>query len=182
MALTAKDIRFVDAYMLKPDPSEAARAAGSSAKRARQAGYELLTKPDVAAEIERRQAERSKQTGIDAAWVLRRLAEEAEADLADIYTEHGTLKPVNEWPLVWRKGLVQGIKVDEIYEGRGEGRELVGLVKEVKLSDRIKRLELIGKHIGVKAFEETVRVKGLEGLGERLSRAAYRLKSEESNG
>lgn len=180
MALTAKDIRFVDAYMLKPDPSEAARAAGSSAKRARQAGYELLTKPDVAAEIERRQAERSKQTGIDAAWVLKRLAEEANADLADLYTDEGALKPVKEWPLIWRQGLVAGVEAEEI-KGGGAEEPVLGYLRKIKLSDRIKRLELIGKHIGVKAFEETVRVKGLEGLGERLSRAAHRLKSEESN-
>lgn len=178
MPLTAKDIRFIDDYMISLDASHAARAAGSSAKRARQAGYEYLTKPDVAAEIAKRQAERSKQTGIDAAWLLKRLAEEANADIADIYNEHGTLKPVSEWPMVWRKGLVQGIKVDELFEGRGDDREMVGLVKEVKLSDRIKRLELIGKHIGVKAFEETVRVKGLEGLGERLARASKRLTGE----
>lgn len=181
MPLTAKQQRFVEEYLIDLNATQAAIRAGYSEKTARQVAAENLAKPNIAAEVDRLLAERSRQTGIDAAWLLKRLADEAEADIADIYTEHGTLKPVREWPMIWRKGLVQGTKVDELFEGRGDDREMIGLVKEVKLSDRIKRLELIGKHIGVKAFEETVRVKGLEGLGERLSRAAHRLKSEESN-
>ena len=140
MPLTAKQQRFVEEYLIDLNATQAAIRAGYSEKTARQVAAENLAKPNIAAEVDRLLAERSKRTGIDAAWLLKRLAEEAEADIADIYTEHGTLKPVSEWPMVWRKGLVQGIKVDEIYEGRGEARELVGLVKEVKLSDRIKRL------------------------------------------
>ena len=116
---------------------------------------------------------------VDAGWLLGRLVDEATADIADLYDGEGRLKPVDEWPEVWRQGLVQGVEIEERFEGRGNAREQVGFVKKVRLSDRLKRLELIGKHIGVKAFEETVRVKGLEGLGERLARARKRLAEEE---
>ena len=115
---------------------------------------------------------------VDAGWLLGRLVDEATADIADLYDGEGRLKPVDEWPEVWRQGLVQGVEIEERFEGRGNAREQVGFVKKVRLSDRLKRLELIGKHIGVKAFEETVRVKGLEGLGERLARARKRLAEE----
>lgn len=118
---------------------------------------------------------------VDAGWLLGRLVDEATADIADLYDGEGRLKPVDEWPEVWRQGLVQGVEIEERFEGRGNAREQVGFVKKVRLSDRLKRLELIGKHIGVKAFEETVRVKGLEGLGERLARARKRL-AEEGDG
>ena len=116
---------------------------------------------------------------IDAGWLLARLVDEATADIADLYDGEGKLKPVDEWPAVWRQGLIQGVEIEERFEGRGNAREQVGFVKKIRLSDRLKRLELIGKHIGVKAFEETVRVKGLDGLGERLARAAKRLEEGE---
>ncbi|PIO96218.1 terminase small subunit [Pleomorphomonas carboxyditropha] len=123
----------------------------------------------------RRVNEGDEREAVDAGWLLRRLVDEASADIADLYDGEGQLKPIAEWPEVWRCGLVQGVEIEERFEGRGNAREQVGFVKKVRLSDRLKRLELIGKHIGVKAFEETVRVKGLEGLGERLARAAKRL-------
>ena len=37
-------------------------------------------------------------------WVLKRLVAEAEADLADLYTDAGDLKPIDEWPEIWRPG------------------------------------------------------------------------------
>lgn len=168
--LTPKQSLFVDAYMLKPDPSEAAIAAGSTAKRARQAGYELLTNPDVAAEIERRREERSKLTNIDAAWVLQRLALEASADINDIYGDDGELLPVKEWPLIWRQGLIVGIETEEITV---EGVKM-GIVRKIKQSDRLRRLELIGKHIGVNAFQEQIKVTGLDALADRLDRVKSR--------
>ena len=36
----------------------------------------------------------------------------------------------------------------------------MGRVSKVKVSDRIKRIELIGKHIGVGAFEEKKAISG----------------------
>jgi phage terminase small subunit len=119
-------------------------------------GYQLLQNTSVADAITALKAARSKQTGIDAAWLLKRLADEAEADLNDIVDDDGRLKNINEWPLIWRKGLVAGIEVEELWEGRGESRENIGRLHKVKLSDRVKRLELIGKHIDVQAFREQV--------------------------
>ena len=46
--------------------------------------------------------------------MLKRLADEVTADLAEIYREDGSLKPLHEWPLIWRQGLVAGLDVDEI--------------------------------------------------------------------
>ena len=51
--------------------------------------------------------------------------------------------------------------VEELFEGRGEDRQRVGVIKKPRFSERIKRIELIGKHIGVQAFREQV------GLGDK---------------
>lgn len=154
--LIAKQARFVEEYLKDLNATQAAIRAGYSEKTAEQIGYQLLQNPSVSTAIEAEKAARSERTQIDADWVLRRLDEEATADLADLYDESGNLRPVHEWPLIWRQGLVSGI---ETLEERIEG-EVVGQIRKVKLSDRIKRIELIGKHVGVQAFKDQVEQSG----------------------
>lgn len=160
MALTAKQARFVAEYLVDLNATQAAIRAGYSARTAKSVGCENLTKPDVLAALAEAQAARSTRTKIDADWVLSRLAEEADADIADLYAADGSLLPVHEWPSIWRKGLVAGLDVEEI---KAEGA-VVGTIRKVKLSDRIKRIELIGRHVGVQAFREQVHQTGAIAL------------------
>lgn len=168
--LTAKQARFVEEYLIDLNATQAAIRAGYSKNTAEKIGSENLKKPEVAAAIRSAQSNRAQETRVDAAWVLTRLAAEASADINDIYDENGALLPVKEWPLVWRQGLVTGIETEEIVV---EGVKL-GIVRKIKQSDRLRRLELIGKHIGVNAFQDIVQHKGLDALAERMERAAKR--------
>lgn len=159
--LTPKQQRFVDEYMKDLNATQAAIRAGYSARTAEWQGPQLLGKPHVAKAVQDAKAQRSERTKIDADWVLRRLADQADADMSDLYTEGGTLKPVKDWPEVWRKGLVAGVEVIEEYERSDDGgRELIGHTKKVKLFDRMKNLELIGKHVFVGAFAEKLMMTG----------------------
>lgn len=156
MTLTAKQERFVEEYLVDLNATQAAIRAGYSAKTAEQQGSRLLGKVKVAEAIQGAQARRSERTEIGSDWVLKRLAAEATADLADILDEAGSIRPVAEWPLIWRQGLVAGIDVQqETVEG-----VKVGQTVKIKLSDRIKRIELIGKHVDVQAFREQVHQTG----------------------
>ncbi|MER9776224.1 terminase small subunit [Mesorhizobium sp. M0220] len=155
----------------RPECTQAAIRAGYSEKTANQQGPRLLENADVQMAIDAAKEERSDRLKIDAEWVLKRLAEEADADIADLYSDDGDLQPVKEWPLIWRQGLVQGIEVDALYEGLGGSRIQVGQTKKIRFSDRVRRIELIGKHVSVKAFEVQVSVTGLDALAERLERA-----------
>lgn len=167
MALTAKQSRFVDEYLLDLNATQAAIRAGYSGETADKQGPRLLAHPEVKGAIDAAMAARSEETKIDAAWVLKRLAAEAEADVADIYEPDGALKPLKDWPKIWRQGLVAGFDVEEI---EVEGVK-VGLIRKVKISDRVRRLELIGKHVNVQAFQENVAVSGVEALADRIARA-----------
>lgn len=151
--LNEKQMRFVNEYLLDLNATQAAIRAGYSAKTAYAQGQRLLKHVEVAAYLQGQKTARSEKTGIDAEWLLRRLAMEAEADMADLYDENGKLKPVKDWPLIWRQGLVSG--VETVREGTGEE---ASFVDKVKISDRIKRLELIGRHIDVQAFKDKVEV------------------------
>lgn len=66
------------------------------------------------------------------------------ADIADAYDEQGCLKAVHDMPLSIRRAIAS-IEVDEIYEGRGEDRHLVGYTKKVKLWDKVKGVELMAR-------------------------------------
>lgn len=165
--LTAKEAAFVREYLIDLNATQAAIRAGYSAKTANVQAVEIMARPLVKAAIGSAMAARSEETKIDAEWVLRRLAAEAEADVADIYEPDGALKPLKDWPKIWRQGLVAGMDVEEI---EVEGVK-VGLIRKVKISDRVRRLELIGKHVAVQAFLEKVEVAGVEQLADRIARA-----------
>lgn len=154
--LNAKQARFVEEYLIDLNATQAAIRAGYSARSAEVTGSRLLSHAKVSAAISEAQDKRSKRTGIDAAWVLSRLADEATADLADILDGTGAIRPVVDWPLIWRQGLVAGL---DVYEEMVDGAK-VGQTVKVKLSDRIKRIELIGKHVNVGAFREQVEHSG----------------------
>jgi phage terminase small subunit len=156
MSLTPKQEAFVREYLLDLNATQAAIRAGYSARTAKQQGARLLTNVDVSAALVAAKQERSQKTQIDADWLLTRLAEESTADVAELYNEDGTLKAVKDWPLIWRQGLVAGLDVEEIRE---QGA-VVGVIRKIKLSDRIKRLELIGRHIDVGAFKDKVEHSG----------------------
>lgn len=170
--MTPKQEQFVHEYLIDLNATQAALRAGYSEKTAAAIGNENLQKPQIKQAIEAALRERSEKTKIDANWVLSRLAEEANADLSDLYDEEtGALKAVHEWPLIWRQGLVAGV---DILEERDDDGKVIGFTKKIRVSDRIKRIELIGKHIGVNAFQEQVSVKGVDALADRLARAAKR--------
>jgi phage terminase small subunit len=171
MPLTPLQERFCQEYIIDLNATRAAERAGSKAENTGQAGHEFLKNPEIQKEIERLKLERSEATKIDAQWLLKRLAAEADADVADIYDDAGNLLPVKDWPPIWRKGLVQGIDIEVLQNDEGEGG---AIIKKIRVSDRIKRLELIGKHVSVQAFQENVNHTGLDALAERLERASRR--------
>lgn len=160
--MTPKQARFVNEYLIDLNASAAARRAGYSERTAEWQGPQLLGKTHVAEAVSARQAERAKRTQIDADWVLRRLAREADADLADLYDEAGNLLPMREWPMVFRQGLVVGFETEHEREGKGEDARM-SVVRKIKLQDRTKTVELIGRHIGVQAFKERTELTGPGG-------------------
>ncbi|TAT76024.1 terminase small subunit [Rhizobium ruizarguesonis] len=168
--LTPKQQSFVEEYLIEMNGAKAAVRAGFSKRTAAVQASQLLAKPEIQAAIEAAKIERSERTKIDADWVLTRLAAEAQADLADLYDEHNNLLPPEEWPLIWRQGLVAGVDIEAITVGGVE----VGTVKKVRFSDRIRRLEMIGKHVRVNAFQDVIQHKGLDSLADRLERAQAR--------
>lgn len=155
MALTDKQEMFCREYLIDLNATQAAIRAGYSEKTARALGCENLTKPDIQNRIAQLKAQRNEQVNIDAAYVLRRLVEIDQMDVLDIVRDDLSLKPVSEWPSSWRR-YISGFDLAEMFENTGEdgGRELAGIMKKIKWPDKVKNLELLGKHVSVMAFKE----------------------------
>ena len=155
--MNAKQLCFCQEYLLDMNATQACIRAGYSKKTAHSCGPRLLENAGVKAKISELMAAREKVTGYNAEYVLRRLGAELDADDNELFNEDGSMKPRAEWPLHWRQGLIAGYEVDRI----------TGLTK-IKLSDRVRRLELLGKHVGVQAFKDKVALEGELTLGQLL--------------
>lgn len=155
--LTPKQALFVCEYLVDLNATQAAIRAGYSKKTAANIGEENLRKPNIKQAVATALGARMDKANVDATWLLKRLVSEAEADIADIYHENGSLKPVHEWPKIWRQGLVSGVDVQQEYAYEDGKKVPDGIVTKLKLADRSKRLEMLGKHIDVGAFATNVR-------------------------
>ena len=129
-------------------------------------GSENLHKPPIASRIAELVGERNERVKVEADWVLRRLVELAEADIADLFDGENNLRAPSDMPDAARR-LLAGIEVDATAERP--------FVRKVRFIDRLKVLELIGKHIAVSAFRENVAHSTSDDLLERLENARRRV-------
>ena len=153
--LTPKQQRFVEEYLIDLNATQAAIRSGYSEKTAAVIGAENLIKPNIAKAIEEAQAKREERTQIDAAYVLKRLVEIDQMDVLDIMDDQMKIRPVNEWPKVWRQYVVN---LENLELSDGEG-----CFKKIKWPDKVKNLELLGKHVSVGAFKDKIEHTGANG-------------------
>ncbi len=145
--LNAKQRRFCAEYVVDLNATQAAIRAGYSTKTAHVQGHDLLRHPNVGRYCEELKRKREEATLIDAQYVLTRLAEIAALDVSEICDDDGDVLPVSKWPLSWRRS-VNAIDVSRI----SAGDSLETVLKKIRWPDRLRTLELLGKHVAVKAF------------------------------
>ena len=146
---------FVKEYLVDLNATQAAIRAGYSKKTAGQQGEQLLKNLEIAAAVQAGMAKRAAKVEINADYVLARLAEIDRMDVLDIMNDDMALKPVSAWPSSWRRYL-SGFDVAEMKDGQ----DAIGVLKKIKWPDKVKNLELLGKHVGVGAFTEKVQLSG----------------------
>ncbi|WP_205954233.1 terminase small subunit [Pantoea stewartii] len=151
--LTDKQELFAREYLKDLNATQAAIRAGYSEKTANEQASRLLANVNVQNFVASLKAERVEQTGIDAAYVLRRLVEIDQMDVLDILLPNGELKPIKDWPKTWRTTL-SGMDVTEM------AGDDPGFLKKIKWPDKVKNLELLGKHVDVQAFKEKTEISG----------------------
>ena len=162
MALTDKQKRFCEEYLIDLNATQAAIRAGYSPKTAEQTASRLLRNVKVQEYIAKRQKELSRSTEITQERVIKELAlitfsnnadyahvvekkmqVEAGGALVDVLDKDGK-------PVMYR--TVEPVLTEELTE---EQKRALAVIKkgrdglEVKSCDKVKALELLGKHLGI---------------------------------
>lgn len=156
--MTDKQKIFADEYLIDLNATRAYKVAYPSVKKDETAavnGSKLLRNTKVADYISRRMEERQKRTEVTQDMVVQELAAIAFAkatDYAEVSGGYVAVRPTTE--LSDRQiSAIAGIK---------EGANGI----EIKLNDKEKALELLGRHLGM--FRDKVEVSGLNGEKSKL--------------
>lgn len=139
--LTAKQQRFVDEYLIDLNATQAAIRAGYSVNTANEQGSQLLAKLSIQQAIAEKMAERSKRTGVNQDRVVLELAKIAFVKITDIVTSEGEIKKTATDDDL---SCIESVKYKESNSDTGCSVE-----REVKISSKLKALELLGKHLGM---------------------------------
>ena len=141
--LTDKQKRFAEEYLVDLNATRAAIRAGYSEKSASNA-YRMLQNKTINDAVIAAMAERSARTGVSADRVVAELAKIGFANITDV-TGDGADRDDT--------AAVHFIKERRIPSKDGEIVE-----REVKLYDKIRALEQLGRHLGI--FNDKFRLEG----------------------
>lgn len=156
--MTEKQKIFADEYLIDLNATRAYKVAYPSVKKdevAAAAAARMLRNVKVAAYIQERMEERQKRTEITQDRVLEELAAIAFAKATDYAEIKGECVKIKDTDTLDEQQIraIAGIK---------EGK--FGI--ELKLNDKEKALELLGRHLGM--FKDKVEVSGLEDEKKKL--------------
>lgn len=145
---TDKQDAFCSEYIIDLNGTQAAIRAKYSEKTANRIASELLSKPDIQERIQELKSSREQRVKVDADWVLQQMKDIHELDVADILDNQGNFLQIKQWPKTWRM-YISGLDIQELNLGDTEA-----VVKKIKWPDKVKNLEMIGRHVSVKAWDK----------------------------
>ncbi|MGA3686213.1 terminase small subunit [Serratia bockelmannii] len=171
--LNAQMERFCQEYIKNPN-NQTAAAAAAGYKNSAVSASRNMDNPKVQERIAELMKQRNKRTKISADYVLNRLIEIDQMDVLDILNDGGGLRPISDWPKVWRTSL-SAMDINRIrMAGKDGDDDIESTLQKVKWPDKVKNLELIGKHVDVQAFKDRVDVNVNVTLADRMANARRR--------
>lgn len=140
--LTRKEARFIQEYLIDLNASKAARRAGYSEKSSANIGNENCRKPLIQAEIFKELDKRAKRTNITQDRVIIELKRIALSNMADFARWDGNTVNLKESDSLSRAKTAAVQEISEVVTEAG-GRT------KIKHHDKIRALELLGRHLGM---------------------------------
>lgn len=187
--LTNKQKLFADEYLIDLNATRAYKAVYKSCKKdetARVNGSRLLTNANIIKYIEERMEERSKRTEITQDFVLKELYAIAKANGSDFATvvdepiiRDGkyVIDPDTDKMKTYKS--VEVMTTDKLDEDK---KKAIASIKETKFGievstyDKVKALELLGKHLGM--FKDRIEISGLNEEKSKLDNLIAQMRGD----
>ncbi len=151
-SLNPKQKRFVEEYLIDLNATKAMIRAGYKEKWAAANVDKILKNTEIQAAITTAMAERSKRTEITQDMVVKELARIGFADMADFITidESGMIQanPLNTLE-EGKSRIIRKVREKRVIKSTPEGDQVLDATYEFELCDKVKSLELLGKHLGM---------------------------------
>lgn len=175
--LTAMQEAYAQEYTKCPEnQTQAAINAGFSPNTAAVKASVMMRDERIQKRIAELMEERNKRLRVSADYVLLRLVEIDQMDVLDILNDDGSLKPIREWPKIWRTTL-SGFDLSSTIMNMDE-TSIETILKKIKWPDKVKNLELIGKHVDVNAFRERLEIDVKMTIAEKMAKARKRVQAQ----
>lgn len=170
---------FVEAYLVNGgNGRQAAIEAGYAPKAAAQQASRLLTDANISYLIKERRAKLVESMELTTERTLREIARLAYFDPRKLLDNTGRPLPLSELDDN-TAAAIAGLDVEDLYSGRGEDKEQIGVVVKYKFADKNAALEKAMKHLGQyerdnkqKSLLEGVDRETVKAIVERLRGAA----------
>lgn len=153
-SLSRQQELFCREYIIDLNATQAYIRAGYSPKGANTSGPKLLASPRIASRVQQLFDERANKISVNAETVLSELLRIARSDIRKLFdVKTKVLLSPDEWSDDVA-AAVSSIEVDEIFDGYGKDRVLIGHTRKVKMWDKTRGLEMLGKHL--KLFDRRI--------------------------
>jgi len=144
--LTERQKKFCEEYIVDFNATQSAIRSGYSKKTANRIGTENLSKLVIQEYVSELIKDREERTQITADMVVKELAKIAFHDIRRLYDENGNMIQVSDLDDE-TASVVSSFKSRK--EKTGQGQEDYDIIDEYKRFDKLKSLELLGKHLGM---------------------------------
>ena len=172
--MNQKQKAFASEYVIDYNATQAAIRAGYSERSAYSQAHELLKKPEVKKAIQELEEAASERTAITKDMVLKELARVAFVDPRKLFDEEGRPKDIRFLDSDTAAAL-SSVDIYEEFDYDGDEKELSGYTKKYKWADKLRALEMLGKHLGM--FTDKVHVEGTVDTGsDKLANILAQLK------
>lgn len=140
--------RFCQEYVVDRKKMLAAVRAGYSPRSAAVSASYLLKNPKIKQRINELLERQRKKIDMRADDVIQAIAKSATYDVRNFFDEKGTAKDIKDLDDV-SAHAVAGFEFVNLYEDAqdGSGKHCFGQLRKFKLTDRLRALEMLGKHL-----------------------------------